>query len=190
MISPNKENDSSPDDKGFEVKRSIGWRKYGGTFGLLTGYIVVGVYPALVANMNPIPKEEELTWIHGKIIVAKDLQPNLTIELDSGVQKNFDFPVNLYLSSVKGSPRFLGIKATKLKELRGCPVDLGTKKLTWTISDQAYVWVVKSSCFNFTYPQAVSYFNKFGKFNWIGAIFHLFCITFLVFTALFERKKK
>ena len=150
----------------------------------------MGVYPAFVAELNPIPKENELIWTNGKILEAKNTQPNLTVELSNSTVQKMNFPVSLYLSSLKGSPKFFGIRSNKLAELKGCSVALATKEISWKIGNQSYIWDMRSPCGDFTYDQATTYFKRFEEFSWLVAVFHTFVLSLLVFTWRFERNKK
>lgn len=165
------------------------WGNFRRTLLFFAFYVVLGIYPAMVALVNPVPDRSELVWITAKIVNTKDKQPNLVIELPNKNIRKFNFPVSLYFSTLNGSTRFVGLRGDQLKRLSGCTAQLGTKPIAWGITDQPYVWEIRSACGDFTYEQAADFFKKFGGFDLIAAIMHMVFVSFLVFIFCFERNR-
>jgi hypothetical protein len=115
--------------------------------------------------------------------------PNIIIQLDDKSTLDFDFPGNLYMSSLRGTPRFYGLNRAQMMQLTGTTVELEGERIKWAVPTRYRTWELRSEKINFPYSDAITYYEKHGKFNFIDGIFHCICILISIFVYRFEKRK-
>lgn len=165
------------------------WVRFGGTFGISLAYLLVGIYPLFVALMNPIPNESQLTRITATVIHAGMNHPNLEIQLPDQSIRDVDFPNSLSLSGIK-VPRFYGLEKKQIALLPGNVVEIGEEQIRWSVTARFRIWELHSARVNLSFQEAINYYQRDCKFNWIDGIFHVICISLTVFIYQFEKRKK
>lgn len=165
--------------------------RYSGTLVFIALYLWLGVYPLLVAYMNPIPTKQELVNYQVKIIEVNKNDSTITLELpDKTIQYGY-FPVGLYFITM-GTVQFYGLSDIELVRLKSCEATVGAKRIKWLIPERYMVWDL--NCRNvvrYGFTQAVNDYKRgrSGVFGWIESIIHTSMLIFLYFLINKERNE-
>lgn len=165
-------------------------KKYSLPLWLVSLWIIFFGWPALLVPLNPPPLESELTHFHAKILRVSDWQPNLTVILASGKQRDFRFPTPLN-SIWSWKTRFSALLDFEEARLVGCDAEIYGADLRYVWSRTFKVWKIDCKPQPVSYERVVTEFRIVTKISetapWFGGIVAGF---FAVLTFVKAWKKK